>query len=78
MSTVIIAVIVVVVVVDVGVLVVKLFYNNDEMKRSPLAYRRRSLLYLSHHGICLLYDTSDPSATFSLFSASTSAKTGDK
>jgi hypothetical protein len=77
MSTVIIAVIVVVV-VEVGVLVLKLFYNNDEMKRSPLAYRRRSLLYLSHHGICLLYDTSDPSATFSLFSASTSAKTGDK
>ena len=78
MSTVIIAVIVVVVVVEVGVLVLKLFYNNDEMKRSPLAYRRRSLFYLSHHGICLLYDTSDPSATFSLFSASTSAKTGDK
>ena len=77
MSTVIIAVIVVVV-VEVGVLVLKLFYNNDEMKRSPLAYRRRLLFYLSHHGICLLYDTSDPSATFSLFSASTSAKTGDK
>ena len=77
MSTVIIAVIVIVG-VEVGVLVFKLFYNNDEMKRSPLAYRRRSLFYLSHHGICLLYDTSDPSATFSLFSASTSAKTGDK
>ena len=77
MSTVIIAVIVVVV-EEVGVLVFKVFYNNDEMKRSPLAYRRRSLFYLSHHGICLLYDTSDPSATFSLFSASTSAKTGDK
>ena len=77
MSTVIIAVIVGVG-VEVGVLVFKLFYNNDEMKRSPLAYRRRSLFYLSHHGICLLYDTSDPSATFSLFSASTSAKTGDK
>ncbi len=77
MSTIIIAVIVVVV-VEVGVLVFKLFYNNDEMKRSPLAYRRCSLFYLYHHGICLLYDTSDPSATFSLFSASTSAKTGDK
>ena len=77
MSTVIIAVIVVVG-VEVGVLVFKLFYNNDEMKRSPLAHRRLSLFYLSHHGICLLYDTSDPSATFSLFSASTSAKTGDK
>ena len=73
MSTVIIAVIVGVG-VEVGVLVFKLFYNNDEMKRSPLAYHRCSLFY----GICLLYDTSDPSATFSLFSASTSAKTGDK
>ena len=49
MSTIIIAVIVVVVVVGGGggVLVFKLFYNNDEMKRSPLAYRRCSLFYLS-------------------------------
>ena len=28
-------------------MVFKLFYNNDEMKRSPLAYRRCSLFYLS-------------------------------